>query len=126
MNTETPSTLRRDFEIFLCWFAAAHLISAFITSVGLPYFFAEMLKEGSSSNAYALVCLTSLSAHLTGIVAAVWLWNREYLSNRSRVIWTIFGLASALWAIGLYLLILLVMNQGSEKIASELSDPENK
>ena len=124
MNTETRFALRRDFEIFLCWFAGAHIISSLLTALGIPYSISHMVREGGSLNSTGLVWLTTLSAHLTGVVTAIWLWRREYTDNRSRIIWTIFGLASALWAIGLYLLIIVVTDYKSDSDESEPNELE--
>ncbi|NWK57679.1 hypothetical protein HW115_18825 [Verrucomicrobiaceae bacterium N1E253] len=124
MNTETLSTLRKNFEIFLCWFAAAHLVRSFLAGLGIPVSIAYMVKQGGSFDSTGLLWLTTLAASLPGVVTAVWMWKREYSSNKSRIIWTIFGLASALWAICFYLLMIIVTDRLKDKTANELIDKQ--
>ena len=126
MNTERHSSLLKDFEIFLCWYAGAYLLSALITGLGVPYSITHMVNEGGTFSSGSLISLATMSSHLIGVVTAIWLWKREYSSNRSRIIWTIFGLASALWAVGLYFLVVLVADRVAIQTVSEHVDSETK
>lgn len=126
MKTQNISSLRRDLETFLCWYAAVYILKMFLVGFGLPYSILQMVQEGGSADSFALVGLTVASRCLPGIVAGVWLWKREYSDYRSRIIWTIFGLVSALWAVGFYLLMLVVTTRASEESVNESADPDRQ
>lgn len=105
MKIESRANLRKDLEKFLIWYSVVYIIAAIITGFGIPYAIKQMILGKGSDMTTSVAYLFGLGPHLTGVVAAVWLWRREHPGKRGQVIWAIFGLAASLWAVGMYLLV---------------------
>jgi len=98
--------IRNNFEAFLCWYVPIALIHPIVVGFGLPYSLRGFLIEKSSASMTTILMLTSLSACLPAVVAAVWLWRQQHQNKKIQILWTLFGLVTSLWAVGLYIVII--------------------
>lgn len=108
MKFKSQANIREDVETFLCWYAGVYIISAIIAGFAIPYAIQQIVICKGSDISTNLAYLSAFIPHMTGVVAAVWFWRRKYPSNRSRAIWTLFGLAAPLWSVGIYLLVVAI------------------
>ena len=103
--------MQESFEKFITWYIPVTLVSFLVASL-------SFLIEDTSGMAWVLstfqmtlsdlalfttvIKLTAFS--ISHIIAAVWLAFQTHTSRRSRVLWSLFRLTTALWAVGFWIL----------------------
>ena len=103
--------MQESFEKFIIWYVPVTLVSflagslSFLISDTSVATWLISTFQMTLSDFLLLTNAIKLTAFsISHIIAAIWLAYQSHPTRRSRVLWTLFGLTSALWAVGFWLL----------------------
>jgi hypothetical protein len=106
--------VRKSIESLLVWFVPVALLGFAAGSIGFALSDREARAAVATVFGWSTVQLTiyikfsqSLLWAASNIVVAVWLGNQQHPSLGKRTLWSLFGLVSGLWAVGIWLLAML-------------------